>query len=57
MGYASKTRLTHPTIRPTDEVAMVYYETILPELAGAAPVTGHDSSTNGLIDYYKALRG
>jgi glucose-6-phosphate isomerase len=30
---------------------------ILPELAGAAPVTSHDSSTNGLIDYYKALRG
>jgi glucose-6-phosphate isomerase len=30
---------------------------ILPELAGDAPVTSHDSSTNGLIDYYKALRG
>ena len=29
---------------------------ILPELAGEAPVTSHDSSTNGLIDYYKALR-
>ncbi|MDB5905143.1 MAG: glucose-6-phosphate isomerase [Betaproteobacteria bacterium] len=24
---------------------------ILPELAGASPVTSHDSSTNGLIDY------
>ena len=30
---------------------------ILPELADAAPVTSHDSSTNGLIDYYKELRG
>jgi glucose-6-phosphate isomerase len=30
---------------------------ILPELAGDAPVTSHDSSTNGLIDYYKSLRG
>jgi glucose-6-phosphate isomerase len=29
---------------------------ILPELAGAAAVTGHDSSTNGLIAHYKALR-
>jgi len=29
---------------------------ILPELAGDAPVTSHDSSTNGLIDYYKELR-
>ena len=30
---------------------------ILPELAGAETVTGHDSSTNGLINAYKALRG
>ena len=30
---------------------------ILPELAGDAPVTSHDSSTNGLIDYYKEMRG
>ncbi|MFL5332126.1 MAG: glucose-6-phosphate isomerase [Geminicoccaceae bacterium] len=30
---------------------------ILPELAGDATVTSHDSSTNGLIDYYKSLRG
>ena len=30
---------------------------ILPELAGDAPVTAHDSSTNGLINYYKELRG
>ncbi|KAJ1555445.1 hypothetical protein HK096_008903 [Nowakowskiella sp. JEL0078] len=29
---------------------------ILPELKGDAPVTGHDSSTNGLINYYKANR-
>ena len=30
--------------------------TILPELAGSAPVTAHDSSTNGLINLYKARR-
>ena len=29
---------------------------ILPELAGAKPVTNHDSSTNGLINAYKAYR-
>jgi len=29
---------------------------ILPELADAAAVTSHDSSTNGLINYYKAHR-
>jgi glucose-6-phosphate isomerase len=29
---------------------------ILKELADNAPVTGHDSSTNGLINAYKALR-
>jgi len=29
---------------------------ILPELAGAAPVGSHDSSTNGLINDYKARR-
>jgi glucose-6-phosphate isomerase len=29
---------------------------ILPELADDMPVTSHDSSTNGLIGYYKALR-
>ncbi len=29
---------------------------ILPELADDKPVTSHDSSTNGLIGYYKALR-
>jgi len=30
--------------------------TILPELEGDEPVTAHDASTNGLIDYYKQLR-
>ena len=29
---------------------------ILPELDGAAPVTTHDASTNGLINRYKARR-
>jgi glucose-6-phosphate isomerase len=29
---------------------------ILPELAGPAPVTSHDVSTNGLINHLKALR-
>ncbi len=29
---------------------------ILPELEGRAPVTTHDASTNGLINYYKAHR-
>ena len=29
---------------------------ILPELEGDAPVTTHDSSTNGLINHYKARR-
>ncbi|HTL38636.1 MAG TPA: glucose-6-phosphate isomerase [Kofleriaceae bacterium] len=29
---------------------------ILPELAGTAPVTSHDSSTNGLINLYKTRR-
>ncbi len=30
---------------------------VLPELEGDAPVTSHDSSTNGLINAYKRLRG
>ncbi|MBF0152340.1 MAG: glucose-6-phosphate isomerase [Magnetococcales bacterium] len=30
---------------------------ILPELTSAGKVTGHDGSTNGLINYYKALKG
>ena len=29
---------------------------ILPELEGRGPVTSHDSSTNGLINYYKESR-
>ena len=29
---------------------------ILPELEGAAQVTSHDASTNGLINLYKARR-
>jgi len=29
---------------------------ILPELSGTEAVTAHDSSTNGLIDYYKQIR-
>ncbi len=29
---------------------------ILPELTGDGPVTGHDSSTNGLINAYKQLK-
>ncbi|HID52006.1 MAG TPA: glucose-6-phosphate isomerase [Anaerolineae bacterium] len=31
-------------------------KTILPELAGDAPVTAHDASTNGLINTYKEMR-
>ncbi|HLA75829.1 MAG TPA: glucose-6-phosphate isomerase [Gammaproteobacteria bacterium] len=31
-------------------------QTILPELQDNAPVTSHDASTNGLINYYKANR-
>ncbi len=30
---------------------------ILPELSGSQNVTAHDSSTNGLINYYKSKRG
>ncbi len=31
-------------------------QAILPELQGETPVTGHDSSTNGLINHYKQQR-
>ncbi len=31
-------------------------QAILPELSGDEPVTGHDSSTNGLINAYKRMR-
>jgi glucose-6-phosphate isomerase len=30
---------------------------ILPELSGSQKVSAHDSSTNGLINYYKGIRG
>ncbi len=30
--------------------------TLLPKLQGPAPITGHDSSTAGLIEHFKALR-
>jgi glucose-6-phosphate isomerase len=30
---------------------------ILPELESPTPVTTHDASTNGLINYYKSHRG
>ncbi|ACL71962.1 glucose-6-phosphate isomerase [Thioalkalivibrio sulfidiphilus] len=30
-------------------------KTILPELSGEAPVTGHDASTNGLINHYRQV--
>ena len=32
-------------------------KTILPELSASGEVTGHDSSTNGLINYYKKNAG
>jgi glucose-6-phosphate isomerase len=32
-------------------------KSILPELEGSGEVTSHDSSTNGLINYYKSARG
>jgi glucose-6-phosphate isomerase len=38
------------------ELGKVLAKAILPELEGDAPVSTHDSSTNGLINYYKTLR-
>jgi len=38
------------------ELGKVLAKAILPELAGDMPVTSHDSSTNGLINYYKEIR-
>jgi glucose-6-phosphate isomerase len=38
------------------ELGKVLAKAILPELGGEADVTSHDSSTNGLINYYLALR-
>lgn len=39
------------------ELGKVLAKKILPELEGDAPVTSHDSSTNGLINAFKQLRG
>ncbi|MCB0129683.1 MAG: glucose-6-phosphate isomerase, partial [Caldilineaceae bacterium] len=38
------------------ELGKVLATAILPELAGDEAVTSHDSSTNGLINYYKQIR-
>jgi glucose-6-phosphate isomerase len=38
------------------ELGKVLASAILPQLAGDDPVTSHDSSTNGLINYYKQIR-
>lgn len=38
------------------ELGKVLAKKILAELAGDEPVTSHDSSTNGLINYFKRLR-
>jgi glucose-6-phosphate isomerase len=38
------------------ELGKVLAKAIYPELEGDAPVTSHDASTNGLINYYKSLR-
>ena len=38
------------------ELGKVLASAILPELAGDAPATRHDASTNGLINAYKAMR-
>ncbi len=38
------------------ELGKALAKAILPELKGDLPVTAHDSSTNGLINWYKANR-
>ena len=38
------------------ELGKVLAKAILPELAGDMPVSSHDASTNGLINYYKRVR-
>ncbi|MCB0045834.1 MAG: glucose-6-phosphate isomerase [Caldilineaceae bacterium] len=38
------------------ELGKVLAKAILPELAGDDAIAAHDSSTNGLINYYKTLR-
>lgn len=39
------------------ELGKVLAKKILPELSTPEPITSHDSSTNGLINYFKRLRG
>jgi glucose-6-phosphate isomerase len=38
------------------ELGKVLANAILPELADDQPVSSHDASTNGLINYYKQIR-
>jgi glucose-6-phosphate isomerase len=38
------------------ELGKVLARAILPELQDDREITSHDSSTNGLINYYKRLR-
>ena len=38
------------------ELGKQLVKVILPELTGAEPVTGHDASTNGLIEYVRQRR-
>ncbi|MGA7800721.1 MAG: glucose-6-phosphate isomerase [Gammaproteobacteria bacterium] len=38
------------------ELGKALAKAILPELTGGEPVAGHDSSTNGLINYYKSCK-
>ncbi|MFN2201933.1 MAG: glucose-6-phosphate isomerase [Caldilineaceae bacterium] len=38
------------------ELGKVLAKAVLPELGGEVDVTSHDSSTNGLINYYRTLR-
>ena len=38
------------------ELGKVLAKKILPELADAQEITSHDSSTNGLINYFKRLK-
>ena len=38
------------------ELGKVLAKAIYPELAGDGPVTTHDASTNGLINYYRSVR-
>jgi glucose-6-phosphate isomerase len=39
------------------ELGKVLAKKILPELTSPEPVSGHDTSTNGLINYFKRLKG